>query len=1830
MPTPSTHSAVVIRTLEPTRSENGYPALAGKGNLLVAARQTLNRSATELRSLLSQAPDLQQTVHTALKTHLQISPLACGLRHGDSQVTLMTFASRLLAGPVFANPYTDWSTWGFDGTEVQANMSASQWATFLSPIINAAKLNAPRTYWEARMPGTDIARQAHADNLLRQHFTSSLDIAYGCATLGTNLWLQARQASARYAQLQWRTATGGLLTSTVALLIKPQAGNTQWLIYMPDRHNSVLPIADLEQLRDWVFENRFIFWSDPRSPITAGTRDDVLVTDVQGDGLLSFREEALLQHQAITDHHLLEACRQSETDPLDWAAVQAWENMRSAMVVPGLAPPIDTTIDAVIASDAALANEEVHFAGLEQHLPIGWRHQLVERQETLLEEYLGPETAVTSSKVTSLRERQAMLDQLQGSHDNYLLALPEPLVVADLQAQDGDTTRAERITEGLCESLLKEARLQHTLGGLSATHLGWVEALVDRPEPGLQRLVQASALVLVTADRRWPLHGYMTFRAIPEENDETVDRTLLLYRPGLRGGLMAFDDESTLARQLLATLHGAWPDALLESVQPAERMQLIEALSVSPAVTFEYPSIQSHFMQHCVQAIGAALPTDSTREQTRQRLCISENRARAMALSRFAEKNRSSHLQTRLQSLQHLDGTQRAAMATQVSALQEALRASQVLLNLSLPSRAHFARLTLHEHLRREFSLRSVPRITLDIADSVTLKREVTGQSALGGAGSRQVPVFSEARSEVALEIFMLWALDDERRHRLDNANIRLEPANEPALLGALTPAYIANLITRLDIAGAFEKRITQSYLGFEHETAWQVQWRQETLRAPYEHRLRLLVSSRPTSLRDDGLQLLEQFCSEQVETTATRTVRYHSLLLKQGTAADGTSDRVGLAGMHVIQGASGPVLLYIPGAPNGKIISQYQSTTAACKAVQDMALDSKMARYLADQCQSGDPDRHEHYINTALQRNFQSFITLGIARTESLPTHESRLEMGEHIRDHRATSRSQSDLALAAPEVASRHLFVGLRIALGILPGVGTAMALYDGWHAANSAASAFAHGNLEEGLEHLLSLLQSLTDAILSLAPLAAGPGKPGAAARLLTQKRQRLDLLHPSPTIRKTPSSPFSGYEAELPSGPMVRSSIPQGTGVFEHVSTRQRYIARNGAWYAVEWDSAYLTWRLKPQGVRSYRQPVRLSEQGIWETPGRLSGLLVDHGLAGGGGALTTLYNHGIAYWRMAIRRQPRQLTGMELAHELHDELIRIKTRMGTKQANYHTAKQAVAEGAQPTDAQHAAVVNTRQQLSGELNRSIDYNTRGLARLREHRATLSRSDYTHFIAVCEANISEMSALDMHLVSDRFILATEQSRLATAAIQALREPSAPAAQVKRLAQNNLRANQELIASLEEVERVAIRHHAKRNHLQGRALTDYLMLVERSGLTLDVTHARQARATILSASLFNASAVEHPQMGAFMVHFNEQGRDLRSSLFSHMALPRAALSRAQERSFLISTHNHYARFLSHLTAWQDTFEDLLLPNETRSFRQLMQQLIDEITDDLSKAHAARQRPQPQTNRGPSRPQLFETVEGPLIGSEIVERGQTRMHVKRPDSEQSHTIYVRNETGQWQLSAPERTVAAQSMASLVETANSRLNDLTRQQARLRLYQTPQAIPIDLEDIAQGHAQPLRFIADRIRQKAGQSLHPEQATLIQRLEAAAEQMQALGRQLRIAQTKASSKPTVGYLEYLLEQREVRVSWSRTLRPKVDRKGKPTEYLEEYRIDDLNTLQPLWYAHFHFRQRPPQGFTRLEAGHLKLASERNLSEGAWRGSISEPQANRLFGNLRQAS
>ena len=110
------------------------------------------------------------------------------------------------------------------------------------------------------------------------------------------------------------------------------------------------------------------------------------------------------------------------------------------------------------------------------------------------------------------------------------------------------------------------------------------------------------------------------------------------------------------------------------------------------------------------------------------------------------------------------------------------------------------------------------------------------------------------------------------------------------------------------------------------------------------------------------------------------------------------------------------------------------------------MAIDEAMRTYLASRPLEGDTRTHLSYINQALLKRFTGFIGVGNARSEPIAQVRANLQMGRLILEHRASSRSQVDLYLESEAMRHGRVYDYLKLALGFVPGVGTAIALYDG----------------------------------------------------------------------------------------------------------------------------------------------------------------------------------------------------------------------------------------------------------------------------------------------------------------------------------------------------------------------------------------------------------------------------------------------------------------------------------------------------------------------------------------------------------------------------------------------------------------------------------------------------------------------------------------------------------------------------------------------------------------------------------------------------------------
>lgn len=1795
---------------------------AGRGNALLKAEHQRQQAVKALQTALDQAPLLRTTVRNQLQKALQLDPDTCGLYDGDSQVTLLTFAARVLCDPALATPFGEWLTWGLASDSTYATWTGQGWAQTLKPLVVSLLADNRAAYWDVRMPGHALSRKAYVQQHLGEHLRCTLELNYGFDRIGEEAsQLGQLHSSSLYAQLYWNHSNDPAELCPDALLIQPETNDMPWLLYRPAANNPIRSFQDQVALLRWAHEHRQLLWPHPATPLEP--ESDMSFINVQAmstDGLAGLLDSVLNDNDRLTTRYLLEAAQESATGPLDWSPLEDWEAKRGIQLNEALPEKLKEHLDRVVGDDETLAAEELHFDSLDERLPLGWRRQRIERQETLLATYLGDEVEPTSAKMTELRQHQSQLDKASEALHKLLAELPDSVDDTTFGLIYGETSRFEQLSQHFSQDLLLEARFQHLLADLSTSRLAWIEQLVERPEPSLQRPVVANSLKLVIGKRSWTLTGYLAVQEIPGDDSEAFDGAWLLHKSGHYGGLRVFTDQTHLSNALLKTLYGVWPETLLESAWPQDAESLLKCLDQTkevPSIVLE--PITTHVFDYLTQTqLALFTRTASTALQTLQvNLGISTNQARIQAFERLAQRNRTAHLSTQLRSLGHLDDAQRVALSTTVEALRVAMLNSSRLLQRDLPERGLFARNKLHERLRQSFSVSTLPGITLNIADRIVKERQSLSESGMANA-YKEATAFSPERSNIPLEKALLWALDDDLTLRLGNAQILFDDNAPEQMRQQLNQSFVASLVNELDLAGAYEQQILNAFKGVKDEPAWATLQRQEILRAPFEHQLSIIALSRSTRLAPEGQQLLERFCQEQHDTTLSKTIDYFTMELMPGVAADGSSNRVDLSGIYVLQAETGPVLLLLPDAPNERVISQHNSAESACRALEEMTYSEAMRNYLASRPLEGDASVHLSYINTAALQKYTGFIGLGVKRQEPWTQFQANLQMGKLILENRASSRSQCDLFLEQEAIRHGRVYDYIKMAVSLVPIAGSAIALYDGWNAANASVEAFLRGDSREGVNHLNSVFLSMVDAMLDLAPGALAIGSNAVSRTIARQRMLSTSIPHTTIT-RRNHSKPFLGYQTEAPAGRWVDHPAAYGKGVFQHIETNTNYIVRQGRYFQVEWDETYRTWRLTGTQTRTYKQPVKLSEAGTWQTHGSLSGQIIDNGLAGGGAYLGTLYNRGWQTLRGYLRPQLAPMTPVEVLTSIHTGCLAQQARLQTKADALNQAHGFRPDRSRGTPADPATVNRALQEATDQLQEFVTFHEQSLDRLHTIRSHMRPAQYRKIYDDLGINLGRQHPKLLRQRHTQVSLGYNQlERLIQTADEAAISPLEHLRQVRHI-------HQKFGIALEKLEGELRRLNHVRSRLHADNLTIYDQDIAALGIPLDPQSCRVVRLSSLASGIFKLPSVINYDFTLMLRRVNTEILELRSALFSHGDLAAASLSRTQTHRFLLQLKQRYQRFVNHMLSWQDTFPDFITAETTQQLRQELARLIKEVDSALSASAPTRK---PTGKPGQDKPRLFETVDQQLlIGREISVDGQPTMQVTSTVSSSVHATYTRTTDGKWQSTPAASAAPSGPLQSLVATANKRLADTPAQHRKLLQYKGLNMLPADLEDLAQGYAATLRDLAQDITRKGADALTDAQQSLVQRLKQAADELSTYGRQLRIEQIKANPQPGINHLQYLHAEEQVSIHWSKTLAPAKNKQGNPIEYLEEYRIDDSSTGATLWYAHFHFKNRPAKGFARLEAGHLKLASEVNQGSGAWRGPITESQATTLFDGLR---
>lgn len=1644
-------------------------------------------------------------------------------------------------------------------------------------------------YWQARAPGTQRSRQANATQQLRLHFQAACERAFAEGLLSSEQrqalhGLLTEETPARIPH--GRLASGNQLSVPGALVI--DQGDTR-LLYLPS-HSPVLEVFSSESaLEHALLQRQELF------PECVG---------IDYERVASALDSAFKR--------LMNALRHRRLDEPD-----AFDLWRTTTPLLAEAPPLPT--------DDAQATAPEGFGSLYRDLPFSTRVGKVREQlaafEALATDLATPLPPALQDALEALDTAQA--DSLAAA--SALLAPPVP---------DRTSTDYHALHQARVNGLRAEADIQQALGLLDATAHALLDALLRAPREA-QRLdpVSVAALHLRDGDDQHELHGVLLIGHSDSEGGIAGGQPVLLYWPGAGGGLQAFDSRPALERTFFKLAPG---DKVLQ-------LQIVVEDAFAHSLARQLSHYEARLREVDEQHEGATAGTLATalrelRGEHLGALQVPAHAARDLARHYLAEQQRSLLFsQQAPQWLQHLDSHGRLHFKQLIEDYLGAVRRSRSYLAGTLPARGEFARQQVAAYLRKAFALEQDVRIQLDLPDSVTQRRETIPGSGAPGTPVKLVPVASLARGRLSLEDLALQRIDDDMALRLGFMQVLVDGGDtrdHPRLVAGVTRGWLRETVEALDLGGRYEQRIIDAFAGTPGETPFAAAYREQCLLDPLRLMLRLQAEAALRRQRIDarGQRLLEIVIDADTKDAYQRDEMQLSLLpvLLASGGEDTDGHGAGLSGITLIHEAiAGTTLLYLPDSPDGHFLRQYDSLESARMALFHLCFDSVMAEYLAGRALAGDIDAHVSRINQACVRQFDGIIGVGLAwpATTSLARHLCDAHKGRLIVAHRASSRSRYDLFMEGYALESGMLFNYIKMALGVLPFVGAAVALFDGWLATNQGVAALQRGDTVEALESLESVLMCLLDALMDVLP---GAGINPASLRQASRLRQ---LASVPTTPPGTPGAVrrFAGYEY---AGTLsLAGSTPGSEGILRgiHRLDQGDFILNHGRLYPVTFDQGRHTWRLLGQG---YRQPIALDENGHWDTHGALFGVNIVSPVRGGGAALGVLADGLDPLWPAVIReRLPRWWTDPALRRlralrSSTDYRVRQLDRLNRQTAEQQRLFNRLTDDQQRFQqaerlANHFAY---ERQIAEDLYPQLEELAQLSAGNNRTRARdlMSRVAWLQVNRMAnELNGVKRSATDILDQVDRLIEQTGHT---------------PATEVARHLQIMKRRKVLRIQLIGKLQAVANYTHAI--ELWGKRITN---ATQKSKVSADIEYARrnfnQATCDILKVrnylEVINRYETATDESWFYLQIPVANARvEVDRSLNNLFHLPQVRSNAEQRKRMLENCIDTFERYSYNLRAWATSYAHCF----DHDFVEPLLEHLESISDlaERWKQKIPESPVKTGSERGPSVAQkLFETEDNQFfIGVEEDAGGpQRRITINRVNNRTE--VYVPGKAGRWRLmNEPASATPATPADSerLLREARARLDKLPAYQDKVNSYARQDMLPRNLEHLLLSEAKELRMRAERIAEQK------PYAPLIATLRAKADELVSDGRLLRIRQSLASKTPNEGVLDYLLEQKAVDLRKLGSLNKLPKHIEGRADFLQEYEVRDLTHGEPrvLWYAHFHY-QSPAPGFERFTKAHLKTAEQRRLglqwqlaqgdaAERIWRGDIGKTLAKKHFADL----
>ncbi|MET1067000.1 MAG: DUF6543 domain-containing protein [Pseudomonas prosekii] len=1674
-------------------------------------------------------------------------------------------------------------------------------------------------WWNARARGTAVSRWTRAIELFRRHFDAAAQTTFAQGQLSA-AQMQSVQALMNPAQLPAPLITerlGGTQVAqdaewAAALLITTVSGP---LLYLPARQPALLAFDTRAALQAHLNLEQL-------SQHTTDSIAPAIITDSPPDDPLL---EALTRWRA----HCVQA-------------PQAWSRQRQIQVLFAAPPaPGDFVMSEVEDDERAVPL----FGSLHADLSLSHRRNAIEQQRLAIESLLDDEQGVAQpDRLAALKRCFDALDSAEENARSAAKALLDrrpALRLLELRQRpnaDYDALHLARLA-----GLRAEAEVQRLLRQISEVEQAWVHAALDNPKRAdrSQAVMVARLSLAASPTLSTTLDGPLVITS------ETTGDALLLYWPGSTGGLQRF-------ASLQALEHAVFKLRAIDS-------ELSLQLSPLFGDPFEY-SLQNQ-LYACEQRVARVLTDNPLATHERQRRvelekCLLEtldslgvpvHQAREQAYLDVLEQQQTHALAGHLpQWLSQASPARRASLKASVTAFIDAMKTSHALLERDLPQRDDFARKRVDERLRKDFSLTQAFSITLDLPDSTSWRKTLV-EGAAPGTPQRNVLTASSQRSTLSIAQLAPGNIDQPLWLRLTFMKVEViaDSATErEALLQGVTLPYLRQLVTDLDLAGHYEGLIYRAFMGSTAATAFANEHRRECLTEPFRQMLKMRGDSAllQQQIQEDGWQILNiAIDANNAQAFAANGQR---IVLRPVTLTVGGPDTddgpTGLSGLTFIEEQrSGTTVLYLPDSPDGQFFHQRATLELARELLFNLCLRPVMVDYLAGRALKGDGAHHVSRINQARKVNFAALIGAGTAwpATTSLAAHLLNAHMGRLIEAHRATSRSNLALALERYALQGGALFNYLKMALGMLPFVGSAVALYDAWDSANLAAAAFLRGEAGHGLTQLESVLLSLIDAAMDILPGAsASPGM----ARALTRQRQIKALLKGTAGLQRSSMrkvkhrlDQFAGYEYE--GAVSLEGLQPHSDGVYRNVYRHASgdFILRQGRIYQVRLVDR--TMRLSGTRARTYQQAIALDEAGQWDTRFALLGTLADEGLAGGGNLLGHLADGLEPMWPAAIRRWlPRWLTDRAAEHQrrlgrtidaLSLQLDAQHRRSNQAIRQYNEADPAIRRSTlDAVDRRCANDIELARQRHDHLTQmlAVSHGNRRQNTLELlsqsalvvverylHRSNLARDRCLDYLADIGLLSEQMLNLPAGNLRTSLRLAGQSSRLRLRLIEELHGIDKNMAQIELWRQRiTMRGDKAYIA--QELEHAAnALSEGKRDYLKS---LNYLPMLTRYDRVFDSSwiylHRRMTRAR---AKVYDA-------------------------LNSQFDLPEVIANVHRRNQILGECIEVYDQFGRDLIVWaagySQHFDSPWIAPTLEQLKRMSNHARHGIKNGIKQSANAR-------NSGK---EIFETDGNRLmVGEKQIDplTRQTRFTTTGEDGRVEHWLPA--SAGKYQRQVPPESLQPDvpiDRQALLREARQRLAAQDDYRRKVDGYARQNMLPADLDYMLTSEAAELRLRARRISRVAAQD------PIVAQLHTKADELIRVGRDLRIEKMLSSTTPTEGYLHELHElapvgQPLIKIRKVGTLVEQGRRADGRLDFLQEFEVLNLSVEppEPLWYAHFHFNTGKPQ-FNRFDKAHLKTPAQRNLglkwqqkqaSTGAvvdsiWRGPIGKPFAEQYFAPL----